>query len=67
MRLKPNVIKHIMIDRDLKLSRFVELSGVSKATLSAVANGKSCKYETALKIAKALDLNVMELIEESEV
>lgn len=67
MRLKPNVVKHIMIDRNMKLKHLQQLSGVSKATLSAVNNGKSCKYETAQKIAKALKLDVMELIEESEV
>lgn len=67
MRLKHNVIKHIMVDRDMKLKQLQQLSGVSKATLSAVNNGKSCKYETAQKIAKALKLDVMELIEESEV
>lgn len=64
MRLKSNILKHIMVDRDLKLRQLQELSGVSKQTLSAVSNGKSCKYETAAAIAKALKLDVMELIEE---
>lgn len=39
------------------------ISGISKATISAVRNGKSCSYNTAAKIAKALNLDIMELIE----
>ena len=63
MRLKKNMLKHIMVDRDLKLRQLQEISGVSKQTLSAVSNGKSCSFETAEKLAKALNLDVMELIE----
>lgn len=60
------MLKHIMVDRDLKLRQLQEISGVSKQTLSAVSNGKSCSYETAVKLAKALNLDVMELIESEE-
>ena len=66
MRLKKNMLKHIMVDRDLKLRQLQQLSGVSKQTLSAVSNGKSCSFETAVKLAKALNLDVMELIESEE-
>ena len=57
MRLKKNMLKHIMVDRDLKLRQLQEISGVSKQTLSAVSNGKSCSFETAEKLAKALNLD----------
>ena len=63
MRLKKNMLQHIMVDRDLKLRQLQEISGVSKQTLSAVSNGKSCSFETAEKLAKALNLDLMELIE----
>lgn len=63
MKLKNNMLKHIMIDRDLKLRQLQELSGVSKQTLSAVSNGKTCSYDTAVKLARGLDLDVTELIE----
>ena len=63
MRLKKNMLKHIMVDRDLKLRQLQEISGVSKQTLSAVSNGKTCSFETAEKLAKALNLDLMELIE----
>lgn len=39
------------------------ITGISKATISAVKNGKTCSISTATKIAKALNLDVMELIE----
>ena len=64
MRLKKNALKHIMVDRDLKLRQLQEISGLSRQTLSAVSNGKSCSFETAEKLAKALNLDVMELIED---
>lgn len=67
MKFKTNILKIIMLERNLKLSRLVELTGVSKATISAVRNGKSCSYLTAAKIAKALGMKVEELIDESEV
>lgn len=63
MRLKKNMLKHIMVDRDLKLRQLQEITGVSKQTLSAVSNGKSCSFETAEKLAKALNLDLMEMIE----
>lgn len=63
MRLKHNVLKHIMVDRDMKLKQLQQLTGISKSTISSVSNGKSCKYETAEAIAKALDIDIMELIE----
>ena len=63
MKLKNNILKHIMVDKGMKLKQLQELSGVSKQTLSAVSNGKSCKYETAAAIAKALKMSVTDLIE----
>ena len=64
MRLKHKMLNHIMIDKSMKLRRLQELTGISKATLSAVKNGKTCSFATAAKIAKALDVDVMELIEQ---
>lgn len=55
-----------MARRDITVTRLAEISGVSKATISAVRCGKSCSFETAVKLAKALNLDVMELIESEE-
>lgn len=40
-----------------------EVTGISKATISAVRNGKSCSMATVEKIAKALKINATELLE----
>lgn len=63
MRLKNNILKHIMIDKNLKIRQLQAMSGVSKQTISAVSNGKTCSYDTAVKLAKALNIDIMELIE----
>ena len=55
-----------MTAQNLTMFNLSELSGVSKATLSAVKNGKSCSFKTAVKLAKALELDVMKLIERED-
>lgn len=45
------------------LAKLAEVSGVSRATLSSIKNGKTCSIPTATKIAKALNVDVVELIE----
>lgn len=44
-------------------SKLKEITGISKATVSAVRNGKSCSYETACKLAEALKVDISEFIE----
>lgn len=66
MRLKIYILKNIMYEQELKLDDLHRLSGVSKATLSAVRNGKTCAYDTAVKIANGLNVDVEELIIKEE-
>lgn len=57
--------RYLSIEMAIKgftLVQLAEKSGVSRATLSAVKNGKSCSYDTAVKIAKALGVDVNEII-----
>lgn len=57
--------RYLSIEMAIKgftLVQLAEKSGVSRATLSAVKNGKSCSYDTAVKIAKALEVDVNEII-----
>ena len=44
--------------------RLAEKSGVSRVTVSALRCGKTCTSETASKIARALGVDVTEIIEE---
>lgn len=63
IRVDSMLIRAEMARNRLTNDKLKEISGISKATISAVKNGKSCSYNTAAKIAKALNIYVMELIE----
>ena len=43
-----------MARRHMNCNQLVELSGVSRVTVTAVRNGKSCSRETAEKLAAVL-------------
>lgn len=49
-----------MARRDINCKRLVELSGVSRVTVTAVKNGKSCSEETAEKLVSVLGNNIIE-------
>lgn len=44
----------------ISCNRLVELSGVSRVTVTAVRNGKSCSKETAEKLAAMLGRDIIE-------
>lgn len=59
-----NITMRVEMARNrLTNDKLKEVTGISKATISAVRNGKTCSYDTAEKLAKALNLDLMELIE----
>lgn len=62
MRIDTIKLITIMYKKGLKTGEVVEKSGLSRATVSAVRGGKGCTLDTAEKIAKALDIQVTELI-----
>lgn len=49
-----------MARRNINCNRLVELSGVSRVTITAVRNGKSCSQETADKLAVVLGREIIE-------
>lgn len=49
-----------MARRDINCSRLVELSGVSRVTVTSVRSGKSCSKETAEKLAAVLGRDIIE-------
>lgn len=65
-KMRVNRIKLItlMAEKDLKIYELANISGLSRATISTVKSGKSCTYDTAVKIAKALNVPVTDLIAE---
>ena len=63
MRLDARKLRAILYDRDLKQKNLVETTGLAQFTINKVCNGGSCTYETGLKIAKALDMKLDDLLE----
>lgn len=49
-----------LVRADLNVKQLANLSGVSRATISNVKNGKSCSDVTANKLAKVLGNDIIE-------
>lgn len=48
----------------MKQSDLAKAAGISRATITYIKGGKSCSEEVANKIAKALNINITEIIEQ---
>lgn len=48
-----------MARRDINCNRLVELSGVSRVTVTAVRSGKRCSKTTAEKLARVLGQDII--------
>lgn len=46
--------------KDLKVKQLAEMTGVSRATITAVKNGKSCAKDTADKLVAILGMDIIE-------
>lgn len=49
--------------RDMTQSKLAEIIGVSRTTINNIRAGKSCTDEIGRKIAKALNVDIAEIIE----
>ena len=54
MRIDRVALAAEMARKDINQKRLAELSGVSRATLSAIRGGKACSPDTARKLAQVL-------------
>ena len=63
MRINSKSLALIMIDKDMSSELLAQESGLSKGTLSAIKNGKSCSLGTLKKLSRALDVDTERLIE----
>ena len=54
-----------MARKNISCMRLVELSGVSRVTITAARSGKSCSRETAEKLAAGLGVPVAKIIKEA--
>lgn len=50
--------------RDITQKKLAELAGVSRATINYIKASKRCSDEVGQKIAKALKLNIKDLLED---
>lgn len=56
-----------MARSEIKLYELAEKSGLTRATITAIKGGKSCKEETAVKLAAGLGVPLADLLQESGV
>lgn len=64
MRIDNIKLGVLLVKRNLNYMGLVKEANVSKATISAIKNGKSCSFLTAVKIAEALGVEVTDLLED---
>ena len=62
MRIDRGKMAGLLARQDMQLKELSALSGVCLQTLSLVRNGKSCREDTACRIAAALGVDVTELM-----
>ena len=63
MRLNATKIRLLMAKQVVNQAALAAKAGISRQTLSAVMNGKSCRPELLGKISKALGVEPEEIIE----
>ena len=64
MRVNRIKLIALMAEKEINTIELANSSGLARATISAVRGGKTCTFDTALKISKALNVTVTDLIEE---
>lgn len=64
MKLKVMKIKAMMAERKLNCNEFSKLCGISRQALSTIFKRGTCNCATAGKIAEALSVPVLEIMEE---
>ena len=63
MKISKKKIDIAMAQKNLNQTVLSNMVGISRTNLSSLVNGKNCMPSTVYKIAKALDLDVTEIIE----
>jgi putative transcriptional regulator len=62
MRLNRISVISLLAEKDMQRKDLAEKTGISRNTISAVCNGKSCSAATAQKISRALGVDVESII-----
>lgn len=62
MKLNDEKIRLLMYRNDMTQTELADEAGLTRETINAVANGKSCSYMSALRIAKALEVQLEDIM-----
>lgn len=65
MRISRESLAVLLIRTNLNGIQLAKKSGLSRGTITAIKNGKSCSRESAERIAKALGVDVTEIMEDA--
>ncbi|MGI6739822.1 MAG: helix-turn-helix domain-containing protein [Christensenellales bacterium] len=63
MKLTYKPLFKMMIDRELKNSDVIEMSGISKSTFYKLKNDENVNTEILLKVCEALECDISEIVE----
>lgn len=63
MNVSKNKILLLIAEKGLNQSELADKANMSRGTLSVIMNGKSCRPETVLRLANALDVPINSIIE----
>lgn len=61
MRIDAKKIRNMLFDKGIKQKELASMAGISLSTVSAIANGRSCSYESGRKIAAALGVSITDI------
>lgn len=67
MQLNTTLLRAVIMVRGMNQNDLSMQSGISRATINAICTGKSCSYNTARRIAAALDVDLSDICEGEEV
>ena len=67
MTISKDKLERLMVNKGVSSSELAKRLGVQEQSISKMKRNKTCRLRTALKLCQALECNVEEIIEESEV
>lgn len=63
MFINGSILRAQAYKKGMRMKEVAAKASISAASLSCIANGKSCRKETALRIADALSISLNALVE----
>lgn len=67
MTISKDKVERLMVSRGITQEELAKLMGVTSGNITKLKRSRSCRMKTAIRLCEALQCNVEEIIEESEV